>query len=163
MLFEWCKWLEGLGLSTTVRESTWVFPALECIHMYSMILLISILAVFDLRLLGFSLGEQGRRPLAELWKPILQWAWICFIINFATGALLFSSEATKMYINAAFRVKLLLVAGALVYHSIVLPAARRWDGAVRMPLAAKLTGTFSLVLWVGVIAASRWIAFVLPT
>ena len=163
MLFEWCKWLEGLGLSTTVRESTWVFPALECLHMYSMILLISILAVFDLRLLGFSMGEQMRRPLGELWKPILKWAWICFIINFATGALLFSSEATKMYINAAFRVKLLLVAGALAYHSVVLPAARRWDSRARMPLMAKLTGTFSLVLWVGVIAASRWIAFVLPT
>jgi len=163
MLLDWCKWLYGLGVSTTVRESTWVFPALECLHMYSMILLISILAVFDLRLLGFSLGRQERKPLAELWKPVLRWAWICFSINFLTGALLFSSEAMKMYINTAFRAKLLLVLAALVYHSVVLPQAKRWDGAAGMPLAAKLAGSFSLLLWIGVIAASRWIAFVLPT
>ncbi len=159
MLLQFCKWLYNLSFSTAIRESTWIFPALECIHIYSMIFLISILAAFDLRLMGFGLGWQRQQPLAKFSRTVLHWAWVCFGVNFITGSLIFSSESTKMYGNAAFQIKMLLVLVALVYHTIVLRRAERWEKGPLLPVTAKVVGSFSLLLWVAIIAASRWIAF----
>jgi hypothetical protein len=53
-----------------------------------------------------------------------------------------------------------LIFVALITHTIVLRMSVKWEGVVSMPLQAKLVGSFSLLLWVGVIAASRWIAFI---
>jgi hypothetical protein len=160
MLLSFWQWLEALSVSRTVRESLWTFPALECIHIYSMILLVSIFAVFDLRLMGFTIDRQSSEPLSQLSRRLLRWGWFCFGINVITGALIFSSEAVKMTNNWAFQLKMGMILVALIGHSIVLRKAVRWEGASIMPLEAKLVGGFSLFLWIGVITASRWIAFV---
>jgi hypothetical protein len=160
MLLSFWQWLEALSISRTVRESLWIFPALECVHIYSMILLVSIFAVFDLRLIGFTIDKSSSEPLSQLSRRLLRWGWFCFGINVITGALIFSSEAVKMTGNWAFQLKMGMVLLALVGHTFVLIKAVRWEGVSVMPLEAKLVGTFSLFLWVGVITASRWIAFV---
>jgi hypothetical protein len=50
--------IQDLSISQTVRKSLWVFPALECIHLYSMVFLITVVATFDMRLMGFKLVER---------------------------------------------------------------------------------------------------------
>ena len=161
MLLSLWQWLEALSISRTVRESLWIFPALECIHIYSMIVLVSIFAVFDLRLLGLSIDRLSREPLSQLSHRLLRWGWLCFGINLITGSLLFSSEAVKMTGNWAFQLKIAMIVVALIVHTVVLRVAVRWEDAPVMPFQAKLVGSFSLLLWVGVITASRWIAFVI--
>jgi hypothetical protein len=80
-----------------------------------------------------------------------------------SGTLLFSSEATKLYNNGAFLLKmgLIFLAGinALVFHTTVYQRVEKWDLAAATPIGARLAGAFSLVLWVGVIFAGRWIAY----
>ena len=74
------------------------------------------------------------------------------------------SSAPDYYVNSAFRIKILLIAVGVAYHwaviGVVLPMVDREDNAAAMPIGNKLVGGFSLAIWVGVIAASRWIAFV---
>ena len=160
MLANFFQWFYDLSVSATVRESLWVFPTLECVHIYSMIFLISVLGIFDLRLLGISIGRQ-RQPLSQLCSMVLRSAWVCFIVNAVTGLLLFVSLATDYYINSAFQIKVLLIFLGLVFHSVVLPrAARNWEDAPSPAFWSRFAGGFSLVLWIGVVVASRWIAFV---
>ena len=55
------------------------------------------------------------------------------------------------------RLLLIVIAGA--YHWMLFKRASKWD---EVPVRGKMSGTAgiaSLLLWVGVIAASRWIAF----
>jgi hypothetical protein len=160
MLFSFWQWLEALSVSRTVRESLWIFPALECVHIYSMILLVSIFAIFDLRLIGFTIDKASAPSLSQLSRKLLSWGWLCFGVNIITGLLIFSSEAVKMTGNWAFQLKMGMVLLAVLGHTFVLVKSVRWDGLPVMPLGAKLVGTFSLFLWVAVITASRWIAFV---
>src|SRR5438132_131596 len=105
-LVKLCQWLHDLSVSGTVRESMWVFSTLECIHIYSMIFLITVVAVFDLRLMGIAMGRQS---VAQLSKLVLRWAWISLVVNFITGGFLFASKAPDYYINSAFRIKMLLI------------------------------------------------------
>jgi hypothetical protein len=153
------QWFHDLSVSTTVRESFWVFPALECTHIYSMIFLITVVAVFDLRLIGIKISRHVQ-SLSKFSKLVLHVGLICFFVNFVTGAFLFASKAPDYYINSAFRVKILLIVLGVAYHSVLLIKASKWDEAPATSMGIKVAGVFSLLLWVGVIAASRWIAFV---
>jgi hypothetical protein len=86
--------------------------------------------------------------------------WVCFSVNALSGSLLFASNALEYYVNLAFQIKILLVFLGVAYHSVVISRAARWDTEIVPTIGAKLSGGLSLLLWIGVIAASRWIAFV---
>jgi hypothetical protein len=151
------QWLHDLPVSGTVRESLWVFPTLECIHIYSMIFLITAVAAFDLRLGGFHL-TRNPQPLSKLARWVLLWTPVSLAVNFVTGAFLFASKAPEYYVNSAFRVKMLLVLAGVVYHAILLWGASKWD-VDRISLVARVAGGLSLLFWLAVIGAARWIAF----
>jgi hypothetical protein len=48
---------------------------------------------------------------------------------------------------------------ALVFQLTAARTVSRWDLQVQPPMAAKICGVCSIVLWLGVVAAGRWIAF----
>jgi hypothetical protein len=157
VLFSWCQWLENTSWATAIREGLWQFPLLETIHLLSMILLVAATAALDLRLAGFALRRQ---PVSQLAGRLLPTALAAFGINLVTGFFLFASEATSLYVNRFFFIKLVLIVVAVLFHFVVYRKAARWDDVAAMPAGAKLTGCFSLILWIGVVAAARWIAYV---
>jgi len=118
------------------------------------------IAVFDLRLLGWMLR---RERVSELAGRLLPWSWAGFALQVVTGALLFTSEAVKVYTNPAFRVKMLLIflAGvhALIFHWTVYRDVASWESGV-LPAGAKVAGFVSILLWIGIVAAGRFIGFV---
>ena len=143
-----------------VRESLWLFPAIETVHLLGMAALVGTTAVFDLRLLGWMLR---RERVSELAGRLLPWSWAGFALQVVTGALLFTSEAVKVYTNPAFRVKMLLIflAGvhALIFHWTVYRDVASWESGV-LPAGAKVAGFVSILLWIGIVAAGRFIGFV---
>jgi uncharacterized protein DUF6644 len=155
------QWLYDLSLSTTLRNSIWAFPVIECIHIYSMISLIGLFVAFDMRLMGFAMGgKQRRRPISELAKVVLRWIWIPVVVNAVTGTLMFAPNALTYSSNWAFRSKMLLVLLGLIYHVPLLFKAVRWNESSEIPIGMKLISIFSILVWAGVIVASRWIAYV---
>ncbi|MGB8322128.1 MAG: DUF6644 family protein, partial [Candidatus Acidiferrum sp.] len=95
---------------------------------------------------------------------LLPWAWLGFAVQVVTGAMLFASEAVKIYVNPAFRLKMLLIffAGvqAVIFQWIMRRDATKWDESGALPVGAKVTGGVSILLWVGIVAAGRFIGFV---
>jgi len=156
-----CKWLEQSWVGGGVRESLWLFPTIETVHLLGMTALVGAVTVFDLRLLGW---VMQRERISELAGRVLPWAWAGFAVQVITGAILFSSEAVKVYGNPAFRVKmvLILVAGAhaAVFHWGVERDVAAWDGSAVLPAKAKIAGGVSILLWIGIVAAGRLIGFV---
>jgi hypothetical protein len=49
---------------------------------------------------------------------------------------------------------------ALVFQVTAFRTMAQWDLHVDTPRGAKIAGFLSIVLWFGVVAAGRWIAFV---
>ena len=105
-----------------------------------------------------------RVRVTELAHLLLPWAWAGFAVQVITGAMLFSSEAVHMQRNPAFRLKmfLILMAGvhAFVFHLTVYRNVAAWDESAAPPVGAKLAGAISILLWVGIVAAGRFIGFV---
>lgn len=160
-LVTFCKWLEHTSVGAAIRESLWLFPAIETVHLLGMAALVGTIAVLDFRLLGWTLRQKR---FSELAQRLLPWAWAGFALQVVTGMLLFSSEAVKLYANPALRLKMLLLflAGvhALVFQRTVYRGVASWDDSTVPPLGAKVSGLISLLLWIGIVAAGRFIGFV---
>ena len=153
-------WIYDLRISQMIAEGTWQFPALEVIHIYSMIFLITAVALFDLSFMGFSVGGE---TISRAAKMALRWTWVCFGINAVSGTLIFMSRAPEYAGNWAFQLKLALVFVGMAAHTIILRKAARWETVPAMGFGSKLLmGGISLLIWVGVITASRWIAYAIP-
>ena len=156
-----CKWLEQTWVGSSVRESLWLFPAIETVHLLGMAALVGTITAFDLRLLGWAL--RGER-VSVLGQRLLPFTWAGFAVQVVTGVALFLSEAVKIYSNPAFRLKMLLIvcAGlhALFFHKIVYRNVAAWDEGDVLPLGAKVSGFVSILLWFGIVTAGRFIGFV---
>ena len=154
LLFAFCQWLEQTSMGTTIRESLWLFPVIETVHIFGIILLVGGTSVLDLRLMGLTFRDE---PVSKLAGRFLPWAWAGFIIQVTTGGLMFSSEATKMYGNLGFRVKMLMILAAglnaFIFHSLAYQSVGKWDKDPVAPVSARVAGLLSILFWFGIVAA----------
>jgi hypothetical protein len=51
-IFHYCEWLEATTIGSAIRNSSWLFPAIESVHVLGIIVLVGSTGLFDLRLLG---------------------------------------------------------------------------------------------------------------
>jgi hypothetical protein len=157
-----CEWIQNTDSSTALRESTYLFPIIETTHVLGLSLSVGLLVVSDLRLIG---AGMRRRPASEVFRQLAPWMLAGFAIMFATGLLLFWSQALKAYNSVFFRAKLslLILAGvnAIVYHLTIYRRMDEWQNKLVPPLQARLAGWLSLILWAGIIAAGRTMAYTL--
>lgn len=146
--------------AAAMRNSGWLFDFTETIHSLGIILVAGTIMLVDLRLLGRGLRAE---PVSHVVGRIVPWTLWGFGLMLVTGAWLFASEATKLYRSPAFRIKLILLAlaglNALIFHLTIYRSAAEWDEARITPARARLAGWCSLVLWIGIIAAGRSIAY----
>jgi len=155
-----CQWIQNTDTSTALRESTYIFPIIETAHVLGLSLSVGLLVVSDLRLIGV---VMGRRPASEVFRQLAPWMLAGFTIMFASGILLFWSQAFKAYNSIFFRTKLCLLllaaVNAGVYHLTIYRRMGEWENKLVPPSQARLAGWLSLVLWAGIIAAGRTMAY----
>ena len=156
-----CQWMERTPLGEEVRQSLWIFPLVETAHLFGIVVLVGATSTLDLRLLGLAMK---REPVSKLSRQMLIWTWSAFIVMVTTGFVMFASEAVRCWENTAFRYKMamLLLAGvnAVIFHTTAYRRLANWDTTAHTPIGAKIAGVFSVLLWFGIVAAGRWIAFV---
>src|SRR5207302_11377798 len=156
-----CQVTEQTSVAHFMHGFTWLFPAVETIHLAAMVVMVGCITAFDLRLLHVVLRQDSVSEIAEQCLPA---TWAAFAIMVATGFLLFASDPVSKYgDNPAFRIKLLLILLARlnmsVFHLAIHGKASGWDDQASPPLWARCVGSFSVILWAGVIIAGRWIGF----
>ncbi|WP_226016974.1 DUF6644 family protein [Novosphingobium sp. FKTRR1] len=153
-------WLGASPITALVTSHGWIVPAIQVVHILAIAAVVIGAALINLRALG--LAEQGRslRVVLDAWLPVLYSA--VGILAF-TGFLLIASEPDRALFRTIFWVKLgLIVAALLVTRAHGLAARDTGDqssvAVTRTPLHT-LLAVASLLLWVGVIYAGRWIAY----
>lgn len=154
MLLPFFEWCEATIVGRTIRESLWMFPILESIHLVGLSILGGALLVVDLRLLGVGLKDS---TIAELDRQARPWLFLGVAVLLSTGVLLFLSEAIKCYYNASFWVKMTTLPFAILFTLAVKERFART--AAYTSAYSQWVGTADLLLWFIVAAGGRWIGF----
>jgi cytochrome bd-type quinol oxidase subunit 2 len=132
-----------------------VVPTLQSIHIIAVAFVLTssfVLAGRAWNLVGtdWTLARWGRR--------LLPWLWLGLTVLLATGVLLVLAEPARALPNRSFQLKMMMLVAALVlalrFARRVPPSAgRRLDGWFRAAAA------LLVLLWLGIIAAARWIGY----
>jgi hypothetical protein len=150
--FEWC---DSTAVGQAIRDSRLLFPIIESLHLFALTVLLGTVVVLNLRLLGAGLRKQPMPLVARSLSPLTFWSLLVMLI---TGALLFCSEALKCYDSPPFRVKMVALFLAIVFHwTVFYRVVNSPDAPARWQLTA--TAMVSMILWFGVAAAGRAIGF----
>jgi hypothetical protein len=152
------EWIKQTSIGAFVRDTPWAFPTLQSLHFIGMSLLIGVVGVIDLRVLGLARGL----PIHPLHR-FLPLAFFGFGLNVLTGLFFFCHDPYVYAFNPSFRIKMLLIllAGlnALWFRLGVFLDVDKWGPGIEASRLAKVISALSLLLWVGVITAGRFIAF----
>ena len=164
MLQELSDWLAHSQLnalfSDTTRLETWlIIPLSQSAHILGIAILMIAIGMLNLQLLGFRVTRLGFAEHTARWMP---WIWTAMAILFVTGLVQTIAEPTREIMNYTFRIKMIMLAVVLAitvaYRRQVKKDRNYWSGE-RQNLARSLA-SLSLVLWLGIIAAGRLVAYV---
>jgi hypothetical protein len=154
-LLPYFEWVEATALGNAIRQSLWLFPVIEAVHLLGLSVLGGSVLIVDLRMLGAGLRNHAIPQIARDAKP---WFVGALVVMLLTGWSLFASEAIKCYYNFSFWVKITTLPVAIVFAFLIRDriAARAGMNATAITRAV---GFLSIALWFTVAAAGRWIGF----
>lgn len=161
LLADFWAWLESLPIAGRIGES-WGFPLLESIHVVSATFLVGAIVMLDLRLLGLAARSHA---VSRISREIVPWTLAAAFVSVAAGIGLFMTRAGHYAGNTAFQIKmaLLVLAGinSVFFHFRTSRSIAAWDRAGVTVAPARLAGAASILLWIGIMLAGRWIGHLL--
>lgn len=156
--------LHDSAFGTALRESLYMFPLLEGVHLIGLALSVGLIIVTDLRLIGWFLKEV---PVADVLKQLRPWVLSGFLITFVTGVLLLWAEGPRIWAIPVFPLKLVLIAlaglNALWFEYKYGRTIHAWGAQPQFPKGAKLAGWVSLTSWTAVVICGRLIPYLEAT
>jgi hypothetical protein len=159
-LIEFAQYLNDSEFGTALRESVYMFPLIEGLHLIGLAVALGLLFFVDLRLLGLFLPQL---PVGQVLHPLRPWLLGGFLIIFATGILLFVATAAKIITLPVFFYKLGFIAlagiNALWFELKWGRDVGHWGNESALPVAVRFAGFTSLTLWSLVVIAGRLIPY----
>ena len=155
-LLPFFRWSQETWIGLAMRDSNWLFPAVEGVHIVALTMLLGAILLLDLRLYGVTMRNK---PISELARELTPWTLYSLVVILATGAMLFASEAIKVYASGPFRIKMVFLFSAMLFQYSVYRKLTKADEAQASPRWGKLAATVSLVLWFGIGWGGRFIGF----
>lgn len=156
MLLPFFEWCEATTIGQAIRDSLWLFPVIESVHLLGLAMIGGALLVVDLRLLGFGLTHQ---PVAQLARSAHPWLVGSLAVMLTTGISLFLSESIRCYYSPPFWTKMELLLVAILFTFTVRRQVALADEKRVGPVWGRVVAFVSLALWFGVGFSGRWIAF----
>jgi hypothetical protein len=166
MLQDLSDWLEQTALHTlfadTTRLETWlIIPLSQTIHILGVAIVMTAIGMLNLQLLGVRVTKQSFAELSAAWMP---WMWSAVAVLFVTGAVQTVAEPTRELMNNTFRIKIVMLLIAVAITVFCRVQVRKdlkyWERSGDRRATAFALATLSLVLWLGIVAAGRLIAYV---
>jgi hypothetical protein len=155
ILLQFCSWLEQTPLSQAIQGAGWIVPAVQTVHILAIAAVIASQVVITLRLMGLAGRRVPERRFAARFFPFLLWSLPVLLL---TGVVMIIAEPARELANPVFQVKMLLLIAAIALASAV--PGRLGTGIDGAIATARLLSIGALALWVGIVLAGRWIAYI---
>jgi hypothetical protein len=152
-------WLSATKMSATIQNTVWIIPAVQCVHILAICIVMSSVLLLNLRLVGVIGGGE---PADVFTRRYLPWVWSALVVLLLSGSVLIVGEPNRDLENFAFWTKMSLLLSAIILTLIlerpVLHNSRFWEPQPRR-LIARALALAALGCWVGIVLCGRWIAY----
>ncbi len=164
MLEGFAEWLSLTPANAVVSDTneflTWlIIPLSQCIHIICVAIVMMSAGLLNMRLLGFTGRQQS---FAKMSADLMPWFWTALIVLFLTGTVQTLAEPARELLNIGFKTKMVLlfitVLIMMFYERTTKRDPNYWSAPANRNLANALASV-SLVLWIGIAAAGRMIAY----
>lgn len=126
-------------------------PIVQTVHLLSIAAIMGSVVLIDLKVLGLALPGQ---TTGELVRRLMPWTWAALPLLALSGLVFIFAQPHRYFDNPIFQLKFTMLVPALAL-AVVFHGTELKDGR-----PAKLLAALSLCLWIGVVMAGRWIAYV---
>lgn len=157
LLTGFADWLGKTPLTETVASHFWIVPALQTVHILSVAAVLISVLIINLRVLGV---VEGGQPVAVILNRYLKPTAIAVAILAVTGFLLIAGEPTRAIFRTIFWTKMAFIIAAVILTWSHRPAFAVAVAGAEATLARRGIAVAALLLWLAVIVAGRWIAYV---
>ena len=156
MLLPFFQWCDGLAISQAYRDSTYLFPLTQALHVLAVTVFVGAIVIGDLRLLGWGPVGQSRASIARSAQRILLWAGLAVLV---TGIPQFTTNALTYQRSWLFVFKMYLLAAAILFTATVRQRVAVADEGRLPPWVPRVVGAVSFVLWMSVAISGRLITY----
>ncbi len=157
MLKPFFGWFQELAFSVMFRQSTWLFPMFDAVHLVALAIFAGAVLLVDLRLLGVGVRD---RPIAAIFRDAQPWFIGSSAVLLVTGVSMLMGNGEKYYYSDFFWQKMTAV---VIAFTLTFTLRRRvalaGEGRVR-PIWLRATGLTSICLWAFVAIWARLIGLV---
>ena len=154
------SWLAETPLSVFIQNVAWIIPTVQTIHILCVAIVMSSMAMIDLRLLGLGARSQSLPDMVTRFMP---WVWTALVILLLTGSILIIGEPARSLMNPAFILKMSMlicvIVVTLTFQSAIQRNVAFWELSAPRRNAAKLMALVSILLLIAIVFAGRWIAY----
>jgi len=158
MLNAFAAWLLHTPVTAFLETAAWAVPTIQTLHILCIAIVFGGAVFINLRVFGLIERDQPVVAVLDRFLPPMA---IAIVVLAVTGALLIASEPNRAMFRVVFWIKmglvLLALAGTWTQRRLILVGAARDEGATT--LGVRLFAGVTLLLWVGVIFAGRWIGY----
>lgn len=161
-MYDFAVWLGKTSFSIKLGEAIWIIPILQSIHILAVAMVLSSVLMIDLRLFGLTTAYSVRQ-IMDRFMPFL---WTGLVILAATGIIQITAEPKRtLNANPAFYLKmamLLVAVGVTIgFQAYIRRNAADLENRAKRITLLQLAAIATLVLWIAIAVAGRWIAYVL--
>ena len=143
-------------MSQAYRDSTYLFPLTQALHILAVTVFVGAIVIGDLRMLGWGPIGQSRASIARSAQRILLWAGLAVLV---TGIPQFTTNALTYQRSWLFVFKMYLLASAILFTVTVRQRVAVADEGRLPPWVPRVVGAVSLALWMGVTISGRLITY----
>lgn len=149
------------GALWTLRTVPGFPPIIQTVHILGIAVLMGTAVMLNLRVLGIAVRSQ---QLTEMTDRVMPWVWWALASNFVSGAFFLFARPNRYFQNPIFgwKVSFLIPAVLLTVLFYVLHKRQQgyWELNSQRVWAGRAVALLSLICWIMVAMAGRWIAYV---
>lgn len=136
--------LNDFPASKFIRESIWIYPIDQVVHLLCLTVMAGALLIVDLRMLGLGVTDRSVRQIAEDAWP---WQKGALIGMFLTGVPQLMSNAVKELYSDYFWYKMTTLVVALIFTFTIRRKMTLGAGNEEPGFAGKIVAVVSILLW----------------
>ncbi|MBU3577270.1 DUF6644 family protein [Polynucleobacter sp. UK-Kesae-W10] len=155
-LLAFCNYLEHTALNATIQDQFWIVPTMQSVHILAIAAVLISTLLIDFRILGIHGKDESVATVSKRYSHIV---WLALPILLITGCIMIVGEPARSLTNPAFQIKMVLLIAVILITVILQRKCQAANSFTHLGKSTHILAMLSLVAWMGIVAAGRWIAY----